>query len=339
MIREAIDGLVSGSSLSMEEASTTMREIMEGEVTPAQLGAFLTALRVKGETPEEIAGMATIMREKALKVHVDGTLVDTCGTGGDGKGSFNISTAASFVAAASGLKVAKHGNRAASGSCGSADVLEELGVKIDLGPEGVKRCIEEVGMGFMFAPTFHPAMRHAAPVRREIGIRTVFNLMGPLTNPAGAQCQLAGVPDVSLGDKLADVLKLLGSQHSLVVHGEDGLDELTLGARTRVWEVHNDVVHSYTISPDELDLPWVPLEDIKGGDRAENALILRRLFQGERGPIRDVVLLNSAAILMVGGKAQDLKDGIGLASEAIDSGEALRRMEALVELSQQLAQV
>ncbi len=339
MIREAIDGLVSGSSLSMEEASTTMREIMEGEVTHAQLGAFLTALRVKGETPEEIAGMATIMREKALKVHVDGTLVDTCGTGGDGKGSFNISTAASFVAAASGLKVAKHGNRAASGSCGSADVLEELGVKIDLGPEGVKRCIEEVGMGFMFAPTFHPAMRHAAPVRREIGIRTVFNLMGPLTNPAGAQCQLAGVPDVSLGDKLADVLKLLGSQHSLVVHGEDGLDELTLGARTRVWEVHNDVVHSYTISPDELDLPWVPLEDIKGGDRAENALILRRLFQGERGPIRDVVLLNSAAILMVGGKAQDLKDGIGLASEAIDSGEALRRMEALVELSQQLAQV
>ena len=337
MIREAIDGLVSGSSLSMEEASTTMREIMEGEVTPAQLGAFLTALRVRGETPEEIAGMATIMREKSLKVHVDGTLVDTCGTGGDGKGSFNISTAASFVAAASGLKVAKHGNRAASGSCGSADVLEELGVKIDLGPEGVKRCIEEVGMGFMFAPTFHPAMRHAAPVRREIGIRTVFNLMGPLTNPAGAQCQLAGVPDVSLGDKLADVLKLLGSQHSLVVHGEDGLDELTLGARTRVWEVHNDVVHSYTISPDELDLPWVPLEDIKGGDQAENALILRRLFQGERGPIRDVVLLNSAAILMVGGKAQDLKDGIGLASEAIDSGEAFRRMEALVELSSSLA--
>ncbi len=337
MIREAIDGLVSGSSLSMEEASTTMREIMEGEVTPAQLGAFLTALRVKGETPEEIAGMATIMREKSLKVHVDGTLVDTCGTGGDGKGSFNISTAASFVAAASGLKVAKHGNRAASGSCGSADILEALGVKIDLGPEGVKRCIEEVGMGFMFAPTFHPAMRHAAPVRREIGIRTVFNLMGPLTNPAGAQCQLAGVPDVSLGDKLADVLKLLGSQHSLVVHGEDGLDELTLGARTRVWEVHNDVVHSYTISPDELDLPWVPLEDIKGGDRAENALILGRLFQGERGPIRDVVLLNSAATLMVGGKAQDLKDGIGLASEAIDSGEALRRMEALVELSSSLA--
>ena len=337
MIREAIDGLVSGSSLSMEEASTAMREIMDGEVTHAQLGAFLTALRVKGETPEEIAGMATIMREKALKVDVDGTLVDTCGTGGDGKGTFNVSTAASFVAAASGLKVAKHGNRAASGSCGSADVLEALGVKIDLGPKGVKRCIEEVGIGFMFAPTFHPAMRHAAPVRREIGIRTVFNLMGPLTNPAGAQRQLAGVPDVSLGDKMAEVLKLLGSQHSLVVHGEDGLDELTLGARTRVWEVHDGAVHSYTVSPDELGLPWVPVEAIKGGDKEANALILRRLFKGESGPVRDVVLLNGAAILMVGGKARDLKEGKELARDAIDTGEALRKMEALVEISQQLA--
>ena len=334
MIREAIDRLVSGSSLSMVEASTAMREIMEGEVTPAQLGAFLTALRIKGETPEEIAGMATIMREKSLKVDVDGTLVDTCGTGGDGKG--NVSTAASFIAAASGLKVAKHGNRAASGSCGSADVLEALGVKIDLGPEGVRRCIEEVGIGFMFAPTFHPAMRHAAPVRREIGIRTVFNLMGPLTNPAGAQRQLAGVPDVGLGDKMAEVLKLLGSQHSLVVHGEDGLDELTLGARTRVWEVHDGKVHAYTVSPDELGLPWVSLEQIRGGDQMENALLLRRLFQGEAGPVRDVVLLNGAAVLMVGGKARDLKDGIGLARDAIDSGEALRRMEALSELSQQL---
>ena len=188
----------------------------------------------------------------------------------------------------------------------------------------------------MFAPTFHPAMRHAAPVRREIGIRTVFNLMGPLTNPAGAQRQLAGVPDASLGDKMAEVLKLLGSQHSLVVHGEDGLDELTLGARTRVWEVKEGVVHSYTVSPDELGLPPVPVEEIKGGDPAENALILRRLFQGESGPIRGVVLLNSAAILMVGGKARDLKEGIGLAQDAIDNGEALRRMEALAELSQQL---
>ena len=313
-----------------------MREIMEGEATPAQLGSFLTALRLKGETPEEIAGMATVMREKALKVQVEGTLVDTAGTGGDGKGSFNVSTAAAFVAAASGLKVAKHGNRAASGSCGSADVLEALGVKIDLGPEGVKRCIEQVGIGFMFAPTFHPAMRHAAPVRREIGIRTVFNLLGPLTNPAGAQCQLLGVAEAGLGEKMAEVLKLLGSEHSLVVNGEDGLDELTLGAKTRIWEIKNGATHSSTVSPDELNLPMTSSEDIKGGDKEDNARTLRQVFQGEKGPIRNVVLLNSAAVLLVGGKVQNLSEGLKLADEAIDSGEALNRVTGLVELSQAL---
>lgn len=313
-----------------------MREIMEGEATPAQLGSFLTALRLKGETPEEIAGMATVMREKALKVQVEGTLVDTAGTGGDGKGSFNVSTAAAFVAAASGLKVAKHGNRAASGSCGSADVLEALGVKIDLGPEGVKRCIEQVGIGFMFAPTFHPAMRHAAPVRREIGIRTVFNLLGPLTNPAGAQCQLLGVAEAGLGEKMAEVLKLLGSEHSLVVNGEDGLDELTLGAKTRIWEIKNGSTHSSTVSPDELNLPMTSSEDIKGGDKEDNARTLRQVFQGEKGPIRNVVLLNSAAVLLVGGKVQNLSEGLKLADEAIDSGEALNRVTGLVELSQAL---
>ena len=336
MIREAIDALISGRSLGMEEASTVMREIMDGEATPAQLGAFLTALRAKGETPQEMAGMATVMREKALRVRVEGTLVDTAGTGGDGKGSFNISTASAFVAAASGLTVAKHGNRAASGSCGSADVLEALGVKIDLGPEGVKRCMEEVGFGFMFAPTFHPAMRHAAPVRREIGIRTVFNVLGPLTNPAGAQCQLLGVAAVSLGDKMAEVLVLLGSEHSLVVHGEDGLDELTLGARTRVWDVHKGEVRSYFVTPQELDLPQVSIEEIKGESPEDNARILRRLLQGEKGPIRDVVLINSAGVLVAGGKAQDLREGIALARESIDNGGALGKVEALVELSQQL---
>ena len=336
MIREAIDSLISGRSLGMDEASTVMREVMDGEATPAQLGAFLTVLRVKGETPQEMAGMATVMREKALRVRVEGTLVDTAGTGGDGKGSFNISTASAFVAAASGLTVAKHGNRAASGSCGSADVLEALGVKIDLGPEGVKRCMEEVGIGFMFAPTFHPAMRDAAPVRREIGIRTVFNVLGPLTNPAGAQCQLLGVADVSLGDKMAEVLILLGSEHSLVVHGEDGLDELTLGARTRVWDVYKGEVSSYFVSPQELDLPQVSIEEIKGGSREDNARILRRLFEGEKGPIRDVVLINSAGVLVAGGTAQDLRAGIGLARESIDSGGALSKVEALVELSRQL---
>ena len=336
MIRDAIETVVVGRSLSMDQAAAVMREIMDGEATPAQLGAFLTALRVKGETPEEIAGMAAVMREKAQRVEVDGTLVDTAGTGGDGKGSFNISTAAAFVAAAAGLKVAKHGNRAASGSCGSADVLEALGVKIELGPEGVKRCIHEIGIGFMFAPTFHPAMRHAAPVRREIGIRTVFNILGPLTNPAGADRQLVGIADPSLGEKMAEVLKLLGTRHSLVVHGEDGLDELTLGAHTRVWEVKESEVRSYRVSPEELGLPRISTQDIVGGGPEENAATLRRLFQGEEGPAREVVLLNGAAVLMVGGKARDLRDGIALARDVIDSGAALAKVEALVELTGRL---
>jgi anthranilate phosphoribosyltransferase len=320
----------------MEESASAMREIMEGVATPAQLGAFLTALRMKGETPAEVAGMATVMREKALAVVVGGPLVDTCGTGGDGKGSFNVSTATAFVAAAAGLRVAKHGNRAASGSCGSADVLEALGVKIDLGPEGVKRCIEEVGIGFMFAPTFHPAMRYAAPVRREIGIRTVFNILGPLTNPARAQRQLIGIADPGLGQKMASVLKLLGSQRSLVVHGDDGLDEITLGSTTRVWELKDGTVSSYSVSPEDLGMSQVSTERIKGGTKEENALTLRRVLQGEPGPIRDVVLANSAAVLMVGGVAHDLKEGVQLARRTIDDGEALRTVDTLVELSQRL---
>ena len=338
MIREAINNLVSGHSLSMDEAASVMREVMDGEATPAQLGAFLTALRIKGETPEEIAGMATIMREKALRVEVDGPLVDTAGTGGDGKGTFNISTAAAFVATASGLKVAKHGNRAASSACGSADILEALGVKIELNPEGVRRCIEDVGIGFMFAPAFHPAMRHAAPVRREVGIRTAFNILGPLTNPAGADYQLLGVADPTLGEKMAQVLRLLGTHHALVVHGEDGMDELTLGAPTQVWEVRQGEVRSYTVTPKEVGLPTVPAEELRGGTAEENAATLRRLFEGERGPLRDVVLFNSAAVLMVGGKAAELKEGIQLAVKAIDSGEATRRVQGLVELSQRLGQ-
>ena len=338
MIREAIEAVISGQSLSMEEATTVMREIMEGQATPVQLASFLTALRIKEETPQEIAGMATVMREKALRVQVDGRLVDTAGTGGDGNESFNVSTATAFVAAAAGLKVAKHGNRAASGTCGSADVLETLGVKIDLGPDGVKRCIEEAGIGFMFAPTFHPAMRYAAPVRRELGIRTVFNVLGPLTNPAGAQCQLLGVANAGLGEKMAEVLNLLGSHHSLVVYGEDGLDEFSLGASTKVWEVHEGAVKSYAVSPQDLDLPNVSIEQIKGGSPEENAVILLRLLHGEKGPVRDVVLANSAAVLMAGEKVENLRDGVGIAVEAIDSGEALRRVESLVKLSQALGQ-
>jgi anthranilate phosphoribosyltransferase len=336
MIREAIAAVVSGKSLKMAEAAAVMREIMEGEATPSQLGALLTALRIKGETPGEIAGMAQVMREKSLKVNVAGPLLDTCGTGGDGKNTFNVSTAAAFVAAGAGLKVAKHGNRAASGSCGSADVLEALGVKIDLPPEGVQRCIEEVGVGFMFAPVFHPAMRHAAPVRRELGIPTVFNVLGPLTNPAGAQSQLLGVANGQLGEKMAEVLKLLGIHHALVVHGEDGLDELTLSGKTSGWEVLDGVIHSWILPVDQTGLSRATVEDIKGGTKEDNAATMRRIFQGEKGPVRDVVLLNSGAALVVGDRADTVRQGVEMAVEVVDSGEALRKLDALIELSQKL---
>ena len=338
MIREAISDIVSGQSLSMEDAATVMGEIMEGEATPAQLGAFLTALSLKGETPEEMAGMARVMREKALRVNVEGPLVDTCGTGGDGKNSFNISTAAAFVAAGAGLKVAKHGNRAASGSCGSADVLEALGVKIDLPPEGVEQCINQVGMGFMFAPAFHPSMRHAAPVRREIGIRTVFNILGPLTNPAGAQSQLIGVAHPQLGKQMAEVLRLLGARHAIVAHGQDGLDELTLDGETQGWEVVGGQVRAWATSPEHAGLPSVSLDQIKGGSKEENAATMRLIFQGSQGPLRDVVLLNSAAVLLVGGEVENIAQGVERAARVIDDGAALAKLEHLVEFSQRLGQ-
>ena len=256
-VREAITAVVDGHSLSREDAASAMRQIMGGEATPAQLGAFLTGLRIKGETTQEIAGMASVMREFALKVEVDGPLIDTVGTGGDGQNTFNISTATAFVAAAAGLKVAKHGNRAASGTCGSADVLEALGVRIELSPEGVARCIEEAGVGFMFAPVFHPAMRHAGPVRREIGIRTVFNILGPLTNPAGAQTQLLGVAFPELGETMAEVLGILGSHRAMIVHGHGGLDELSLsgdsdcmGGSRRISEPLDRPCRGYRVAPD-----------------------------------------------------------------------------------------
>lgn len=337
MIREAVEKLVGGESLGMEEASVVMREVMDGEATPAQLSAFLVALRIKGETAEEMAGMAAVMREKAIRVEAEGLLVDTAGTGGDGKGTFNISTAASFVAAGAGVKISKHGNRAASGSCGSADVLEELGVAIELGPAEVKRCIEEVGMGFMFAPAYHPAMRHAVPVRRELGIRTVFNFLGPLTCPAGAQNQLVGTPNAQIAEKMAQVLLLLGSRHSMVVHGEDGLDELTLGGDTLVWEVRDGAIRHYRVSPSDAGLDTSPTAEVQGGDRAANARILREVCQGGSGPARDVVLLNAAAMLVVGDAADSLAEGVEAARTAIDNGAAIRCVDDLVSLSQRLA--
>ena len=334
MIREAIDTLVSGQSLTMEQAAGVMNEIMSGEATPAQFGAFVTALRLKGETVEEIAGMAQVMRERAVPVAASGPVVDTCGTGGDGSQTFNISTTVAFVVAGAGLKVAKHGNRGMSSGCGSADVLEQLGVKIDLGAREVENCLDQVGIGFMFAPIFHPAMKYASAPRREIGIRTVFNILGPLTNPAGANAQMLGVADSSLTLKMAEVLKLLGCQHALVVHGEDGLDEITLGGRTTVCELNKGVIKGYSINPEDFGFPRASVESLKGGSPQHNADTLLRVLKGEKGPRRDIVLLNAAAALVAGDKAQTMEDGIALARETIDSGRALEKLEGLIAVSQ-----
>ena len=336
MIREAIGAVVSGRSLDMEMAAAVMREIMEGDATPGQLGAFLTALRVKGETVEEIAGMATVMREKALKVNVEGKVVDTVGTGGDGQDTFNISTATAFVAAGAGLKVAKHGNRAASSTCGSADVLEALGVKFDLRPQGVERCINEIGIGFMFAPAFHAATRHAGPVRREIGIRTVFNVLGPLTNPANAQYSLVGVAYPELGEKVAQALHILGARHAIIVHGDGGLDEIALSGTTSVWELLNGELRTWTLEVADTGLPEQSIAQIQGGSKEENAATMRRLFRGAPGPIRDIVLVNAAGVLLAGELVSTLPQGIAVAKEAIDSGAALEKLNALTELSQRL---
>ena len=337
MIREAIEALVEGRSLSMEQAAQAMSEIMDGEATPAQFGAFVTALRLKGETPDEIAGMAQVMRQKALRVHVDGPLVDTCGTGGDSSGTFNISTTAGFVVAGAGARVAKHGNRAMSGACGSADVLEALGAKIDLSPEGVQRCLEEVGFGFMFAPRYHPSMRFAAGPRREIGIRTVFNVLGPLTNPAGAKSQLIGVADGEMAEKMAQVLVRLGSDHALVVHGADGMDEITLSDETEVWEVKGGSVSAYRVSPEDFsNIARAPRESFQTGSAEESAGTLRAVLDGVRGPTRDVVLLNAGAALLAADRASTLGEGVAAAAESIDSGGARRKLDAFVELSNEL---
>lgn len=336
MIKEAIKALVSGRSLTMEQAGVVMEEIMGGQATPAQFGAFVTALRLKGETVEEIAGMARVMRERAIPVEVSGPVVDTCGTGGDRSYSFNISTAAAFVVAGAGLKVAKHGNRSMSSSCGSADVMEALGVRIDLGAEQVQKCLEAVGIGFMFAPNFHPAMKYAAAPRREIGIRTVFNILGPLTNPAGAKAQVLGVAEGSLTMKMAQVLELLGCHHALVAHGEDGLDEITLGGRTTVCELKEGIIKSYCITPEDLGFQRAGRESLRGGSARENAELLRGILEGAGGPRRDIVLINAAAALVAGDRAENLEQGIQIAKEAIDSGKALEKLERLIKMSQRV---
>jgi len=336
VIREAIQTLVSGRSLTIEEAASVMEEIMEDRVTPAQFGAFVTALRLKGETVDEIVGMAKTMRAKAVPVAIAEPAVDTCGTGGDGLHTFNISTAAAFVAAGAGLKVAKHGNRAISSQCGSADVLEVLGVRIDLNAKQVQRCLQEVGIGFMFAPLFHPAMKYASAPRREIGIRTVFNILGPLTNPAGARAQVLGVADDTLVEKLASVLQGLGCEHALVVHGEDGLDEITVTGKTQVCELKDGLINSYFISPEGFGLSWAGLADLRGGTVHENAALLRSILSGAEGPQRDVVLMNAAAVLVAGDRVGTLQQGVALAEEVIDGGHALVKLEQLIEFSQSI---
>jgi anthranilate phosphoribosyltransferase len=334
MIKEAIDIIVNQRRhLTEEEAAAVMRDIMSGEASPAQAGAFLAALRMKGETVDEIAGMARVMREHALRVETDGAVVDTCGTGGDASGTFNVSTAAAFVVAAAGARVAKHGNRAMSSACGSADVLEALGARIDLTPEQVSTCIQQVGIGFMFAQVFHPAMKHAAPVRREIGIRTVFNVLGPLTNPAGARHQLLGVARPELAPMLAAVLARLGARHALVVHGADGLDELSLTGPSHVHEVRDGAIREFEVTPSELDLGAAPLDAVRGGSPQENAQTFRAVLKGEPGPVRDIVLLNAAAALVAADAASSLREGVAAARAAIDSGAAAAKLDAFVALT------
>ena len=336
MIQETIDKLVSGCSLTRETAADAMRVIMAGEATPAQIGALVTALRMKGETPDEIAGMAQVMRESSLHVDVEGPLVDTAGTGGDASNTFNISTTAAFVIAGAGVRVAKHGNRAMSGSTGSADVLEALGVKIDLSPAGVKACLETIGIGFMFAQIFHPSMRFAAGPRREIGIRTVFNMLGPLTNPAGANAQVIGVADPELGEKMARVLGMLGSAHSLVVHGTDGLDEMTLSGESQVWELKDGNIEAYTVTPTDLGFDKVHSGELRVSSAEESARVLRDVLNGAAGPTRNVVVVNAAAGLLAVDRVRNLKQGVKVASESIDSGMAQAKLDGFIVLSQTL---
>jgi anthranilate phosphoribosyltransferase len=332
MIREALARLIEREDLSADVMAAVMDEIMDGQATPAQIAAFATALRMKGETVEELAAAAGKLRARALRLDLSPGLMvlDTCGTGGDGVSSFNISTTAAFVVAGAGIPVAKHGGRAVSSRAGSADVLESLGVRIDLGPEAARRCLEEIGLCFLFAPGYHESMRHAAAARREMGARTFFNLLGPLASPAGARRQLLGVYAENLVETIAGVLARLGTDRAWVVWGEGGLDEVSAAGRTRVAEISGSVVRCFDLQPGDFGLPRGRIEDYRGGDAARNAAILREVLAGEPGPRRDVVVANAAAALVVAGRAHDPRHGAGLAAAALDRGEALKKLEMLI---------
>ncbi len=339
-IREAISRVVDGGNLSEKEMHDVMNDIMSGEATSAQIGSFLTGLRLKGETVEEITGAVRVMREKvtAIDTGVDtgagGIVVDTCGTGGDGSGTFNVSTTAALVVAGCGITVAKHGNRSVSSSCGSADVLEAVGVNLNLAPEQVSGCIKQTGIGFLFAPSLHGAMKYAIGPRREMGIRTIFNILGPLTNPAGANVQVLGVFSGHLIRPLAEVLGRLGSKRALVVHGEGNLDEITVTGATSVAELRDGEVHSYTVTPEEFGFARVSLKELRGGaDATESAAIMKDVLGGKKGARRDMVLLNSGAALMAAGRTADLLSGIRVAAECIDSGSGVKKLNELIEFT------
>ena len=332
-LRQAIGKVASGQTLSQDEAAEAFELVMSGTATPAQIGALLMALRVRGETADEIAGAARALRAHALPVRAPDGAVDTCGTGGDAKGTFNISTCAAFVVAGAGVPVAKHGNRSISSRCGSADVLSALGVNIEASPETISRCIAECGLGFMFAPAHHAAMRHVASVRTELGTRTIFNLLGPLANPAGTKYQVVGVFAAEWVEPIAQVLGLLGVERAWVVHGSDGLDELTTTGISDVAVLDTGQVSTFKISPRNGGLPEARPEDLIGGDAVENAAHVRAVLQGMQGPFRDIVLLNAGAALLVAGKAKTLREGVAVAAQSIDTGKAAGVLDALVKLS------
>jgi anthranilate phosphoribosyltransferase len=335
MFKELLNRLVEGKDLSEDEAYEAMSFIMEGNALPTQIASFLTALRMKGENVQEITGFARAMRAKALSIRPKNgdCVVDTCGTGGDGNHTFNISTAAAFVVAASGLAVAKHGNRSVSSLCGSADVLEALGVNIDLPPNRAEQCLQEIGIAFLFAPLFHPAMMHAIGPRREMGIRTVFNLLGPLINPAGASAQVVGIYRKDLVGTIAEVLKNLGCKGALVVHGEDHCDEISITGKTFITQLRRGVIESYEVEPEDVGLKRRPLDQIQGGGAQENATILFEILEGFYGPKREVVLLNAAGVFMAAEKVSNLREGIEMAEESIDSGRAMKKLKELIQFT------
>lgn len=334
MISQVLLQLMNGQSLSRSEAAALMNRVFAGEATGAQVAAVLTALRIKGETPEEVAGFADAMRAHAVEFPVTGQGIDTCGTGGDRAGTYNLSTTVAFITAGAGVKVAKHGGRSASSKTGGADVLEALGVDIEMAPETAARCLETVGVTFLFAQRYHPAMRHVAPIRRELGVPTVFNVLGPLCNPSKPSRQVLGVYRPELVDLVSEALLELGATHAMVVHGRSGLDELTLDGPTLVAELKNGTIRRYEVRPEDVGLAPAPVSALAGGDASENARIIREVLSGEdKGPRRDAALFNAAAALRVSGKVDSLKDGVMLAQESIDSGRALAKLDALVEES------